>query len=578
VHQELEQLVLSIIYLGQSITKKIKMKNTLKYTFLSALFLGFVACDVDNTLPEIEGDATVALDAGSADFSNYVAVGASFTAGFTDNALFIAGQKNSFPNTMAKKFAMVSGGAFTQPLMSDNYGGLILGGNPVLTNPSKPESRIFNERLIFDGSGPAPLKSVNPAAMSTTDFALNNPTGPFSNLGVPGAKSFHLIAPGFGSLANFPVAANPYAIRIAGNTNSSILELAVSQNPTFFSLSEFGGNDVLGYAVSGGDGTNLITPTATFDFALNTVIDALTTNPNTKGVVANLPDITSLPHFTTVPYAPLDPSDPNFGPQIPTLNTVYGALNQIFAHPAVNQPNRIVQFSTTAANPVVINDENLVDLSGTITALLATNPAFVPFVQNLGLPAAAAPLVAQLLGQQYGQSRPATENDLLVLPSSAIIGKVNVDAMTALITQSGGLLPQALAAQFSAEGVTLPLADKWVLTSEEQVEIKTATDAYNASLTSVASAKGLAFVDLNAVLKEASTSGMVFDNYNLNTNLVTGGLVGLDGIHLTARGYALMANKMLEAIDTTYGSNFTTATDGLAKAGNYPTNYSPFLQ
>lgn len=548
------------------------MKNILKYTLLSAFVTSFVACDVDNTLPEIKAPE-VELNAGSVDFSNYVALGASFTAGFTDNALFIAGQQNSFPNTLAKKFALVGGGEFTQPLMNDNFGGLILGGNPVL-HPVTGE-RLFKERLVFDGAGPAPLTNLNPAAMSTTDFLLNNPTGPFNNLGVPGAKSTHFIAPGFGNIANFPAAANPYAIRIAGNTNSSLMELFTAQNPTFFTLSEFGGNDVLGYALAGGDSTSSITDLATFDFALGKVEESLQ-GTGAKGVVANLPYITSLPHFTTVPYAPLDPSNPVLAAQIPTLNTVYGALNQVYT--ALGETNRIVQFSTTAANPVIIHDESLTPLSGTIAAALGSNPAFVPFVQSLGLPASAAPLVAQLMGIQYSQARPATENDLLVLSSSSIIGEVNEDAATNLITLSGGLLPASLAAQFSAEGITLPLADKWVLTPEEQAEIKTAVDNYNTSLKNMADENGYAFVDFKAILQEASATGLEFDNYNLNTSLVTGGLVGLDGVHLTARGYALMANKMLEAIDLTYGSNFTEGTNGLAKAGDFPTNYSPTLQ
>lgn len=551
------------------------MKNILKYTFLSALITGFVACDVDNTLPEIKGTtvADVALDAGSADFSKYVSLGASFTAGFTDNALFKAAQENSFPNTLSKKFAMVGGGSFAQPLMNDNFGGLILAGNKI-THPVTGQ-RLFAERLIFNGSGPAALTSVNPLASSTTDFALNNPTGPFNNLGVPGAQSTHFIAPGYGNLANFPAAANPYAIRVAGSTNASLIEMFVAQNPTFFTLSEFGGNDVLGYATAGGSGSSSITPTATFDFALDKVEEGLKAT-GAKGVIANIPYITSLPHFTTVPYAPLDPSNPALAAQIPTLNTVYGALNQVYT--ALGETNRIVQFSTAAANPVIIHDENLAPLGGTIEMALGGNPAFIPFVQSLGLPASAAPLVAKLMGEQYSQARPATENDLLVLPSSTIIATVNTDAVTALITASGGLLPTALAAQFSAEGVTLPLADKWVLTPEEQAEIKTATDAYNTSLKAKADANGYAFVDFNAVLQQASTTGLTFDNNHLTTALVTGGLVSLDGIHLTGKGYALMANKMLEAIDATYGSNFAKATNGLAKSEDYPTNYSPLLQ
>ncbi|WP_428741606.1 G-D-S-L family lipolytic protein [Tenacibaculum sp.] len=550
------------------------MKNTVKYTFLSALFLGFVACDVDNNLPEIKGEAesTIALSAGSADFSKYVAIGASFTAGFTDNALFKTGQENSFPNTLAKKFAMVGGGNFTQPLMNDNYGGLILAGNPVL-HPVTGE-RLFDVRLTFNGEGPISLSNVNPAAISTTDFALNNPTGPFNNVGVPGAKSTHFIAPGYGNLANFPAAANPYAVRVAGNTDASIIELAVSQSPTFFTLSEFGGNDVLGYAISGGDGSSPITATATFDFALGTVETALKAT-GAKGVVANLPYITSLPHFTTVPYAPLDPSNPSFGSQIPTLNNVFGAINGVFA--ALGVPERSIVFATDAASAVVIKDESLVYIGDQMTQAFLASPTFPPFVASFGLPTDNTTLqkVAGLLGAYYGQARQATADDLLVLPSKNVIGEVNTDSVQFLMAQG---LPQQLAGMFSVEGVSLPLEDKWVLVPSEQAEIQAATDAYNTSLKTMADANGYAFVDFKAILQEASTVGLEFGRYNMNTSLVTGGLVGLDGIHLTGRGYALMANKMLAAIDATYGSNFSVGKNGLAKPDNYPTNYSPTLQ
>ena len=179
------------------------MRNTLKYTFLSAVFLGFVACDVDNTLPEIKGDAenTIALEAGSADFSKYVAVGASFTAGFTDGALFKAAQENSFPNTLAKKFAMVNGGTFVQPLMNDNIGGFTIGG------VVKGEPRFY-----FNGSGPTRL-----SATPTTEISSIQ-TGSFNNMGIPGLKSYHLGVKGYGALAGLPNA-NPYFIRMASSSN-----------------------------------------------------------------------------------------------------------------------------------------------------------------------------------------------------------------------------------------------------------------------------------------------------------------------------------------------------------------------
>ncbi|MDE1205350.1 G-D-S-L family lipolytic protein [Tenacibaculum larymnensis] len=555
------------------------MKNTIKYTFLSALFLGFAACDVDNTLPEIKAEAEVenniALSAGSVDFSKYIAVGGSFTAGYTDGALFRAGQGNSFPNILASKFAMVGGGDFNQPLMEDNIGGMI---HPVTGDV------VLDPRYYFDTSTGLPT-GLDKTPTTIAGYPATNAAS-FSNYGIPGVKSFHFLAPGYGNPAGLqaePATANPYFVRMSPTQSTLLAEIA-SKQPTFFTLSEIGGNDVLDYAVAGG-AAGEITPQSVFEQVFGAIINTLAPTSDAKGVVANLPYITTLPHFTTVPYAPLDPTADTeaaaaLAAQIPTLNLVYGALNQIFTNPQINQPNRVIQFSATSANPVVIKDENLADLSGTITAILGDpqNTAFIGFIQTLGLPAESAPLVAQLLGQQYGQARQATANDLLVLPSSGIIGTVNKAAAADLITKSGGLLPASLAGQFSAEGVTLPLENKWVLTPEEQAEIKTATDGYNATIKAMAEAKGLAFVDLKALLEKASTASLEFDNYNMNASLVTGGLVSLDGIHLTARGYALMANQMLLAIDKTYGSNFKDAKDGLAKAVDYPTNYSPMLQ
>lgn len=551
------------------------MKNY-KYIGLFLLSLDLVSCDVNNKLDEIAApvEAEVALNINGLDFSSYVAVGASFTAGFTDSALFIAAQENSFPNILANKFGV--GDTFKQPLMSDNIGGLLLGGTEI----QPPSSRFY-----FNGTRPVRLDAT-PTTEVTTVLS-----GPFRNMGVPGAKSFHIVAPGYGNVAGVALGlANPYYARMATTPTATVLGDALAQAPTFFTLSEIGGNDVLSYAISGGIGVDQtgnsnpgtygsddITDPTVFAGVFSKMVTALTA-AGAKGVVANVPYITSLAHFTTVPYNPLDPNDAETGEafvaQIPLLNTVYGAINQVFTN--LEETERIVVFSTTETNPVVIKDENLTDLSTTIAVALVRNPEFPAFVEQLGLPAQAAPLVAGLLGQSFGQSRPATEDDLLVLPSSGIIGKVNTDSMDNLVTQG---LSQELAGQFSAEGVTLPLADKWVLTPQEQKAIKTATDAYNTTISEVAIANpNIALVDFKSVLVKAACTGIDFDGYVMTTNLVTGGLISLDGVHLTARGYALMANKILEAMDAEFGTNFTTATNGLAKAAEYPTNYSVLLR
>ena len=544
------------------------MKN-LKYLYISLGLLAFTACndpeDVDLD-PEVISEELPALTAGSADFSNYVSLGNSLTAGFTDGALFQASQTLSMPNLLSQKFSLAGGGSFTQPLTSDNIGGLALAG-----------TRIQSPRLVFGGAGPVPLEDLIGDVTVTTDIALNNPTGPFNNLGVPGAKSFHLLAPGYGNIANVQLGlANPYFVRMTGSTpDISVLQMAVAQAPSFFSL-WIGNNDVLGYATTGGDGTNPITPVSGapgvgFDGSYGALIATLTAG-GAQGVVANIPNVTDVPHFTTVPHNPLDPTNPDFGNQIATLNGIFGQLNQVYAFLGV--PERSIEFSTTAASEVVIRDETLTDLSAQIAGVLSASPTFPAFVQSFGLPAEAAPLVAGLLGNTYGQTREATADDLFVLPSSAIIGTVNVESVGALM-EAG--LPQTLAGQFSVEGISLPLEDKWVLIPSEQAEIAAATEAFNQIIAATANQAGLALVDTNTLLNQLANGGITSGDFTLTSSLVTGSAFSLDGIHPTARGYGLLANEFMKAIDATYGSNFE-ASGNLLNVGDYPTNYPATLQ
>ncbi len=518
------------------------MKN-IKYISLLFGLIAFIGCnEPEDVLKDtnIEPEEVVELPqliTGSADFSKFVSLGNSLTAGFSDGALFKAAQENSFPSILAQKFEMLGGGAFTQPLTNDNFGGLALNGNRI------PD---FNPRLVTIGGAPLALESVKGPVTVTTDILLNNPTGPFNNMGVPGAKSFHLLAPGYGNLSNLPLGlANPYFVRMTGTTpNASVLELSMAQAPTFFSL-WIGNNDVLGYALSGGesdtsaDNYNPITPVAGppgvgFDQSYGALIATLTSG-GAKGVVANIPDVTSIPHFTTVPYNAV-PLDAATATQLNAGFALYnGGIAQAFAFLVANTPltqeaadleiaKRTVVYSA-GQNPVLILDEDL-------TNLTAINPQLVSM-------------------------RPATEDDLLVLASSSFIG-------TAISATQ-------------INGVSVPLADKWVLTPEEQEEIATATAAFNITIENTATQAGLAFVDANALLNELNTTGIASGNFILASNLVTGGMFSLDGFHLTSRGYALTANEFMKEIDVTYGTNFEVS-GNLVDIGNYPTNYSPQLQ
>lgn len=552
------------------------MKNS-KYLGLAFLIVSLWACEND-ALEELKDrasqDAEENLEAfsiGDADFSTYVSLGNSLTAGFSDGALYRISQENSMPSILSGQFsAVANGGSFTQPLMDDNIGGLLAGGTPL---------QGFGPRLVFDGSGPVPLSQLVNGIQPTTDILNNSQSGPFNNLGVPGAKSFHLLAPGYGDFSGVisnPPTANPYFVRMASSSQTSVLADAIVQQPTFFTL-WIGNNDVLGYALSGGDDSDPITPLEGppgfgFRQTYETIVGSLAGNvPGIQGVLANIPNVTAIPHFTTVPHNPLDPSNPDFGEQIPTLNSIFGAINQVFQ--ALGETERVIEFSAESANAVVIEDENLTDISAQISGALAPNPQFIALVTSFGLPEQAAPQVAELLGNTYGQARQATADDLLVLPSSSVIGTVNTSRVTFLVSQG---LPQALAGQFSAEGITLPLEDKWVLLPEEQEEILNATIEFNQIIEQSASANGFGLFNANTLLDQIASVGVSQNDLTLTSNLVTGGAFSLDGVHPTSRGYALIANEILKVIDSSYGTNFE-ASGNLVDISSFNITYSPSL-
>lgn len=502
------------------------MIKNFKWLFLVSLT--FVACTNDDDVVVEEP-----VSAGTANFSKYVALGDSFAAGYSDGALFIEGQKGAYPNVLSQQFAAAGGGSFVTPLMADNVGGLLLGGNVIAA-----------QRLFFNGSAPVSVSGTPTTNVSTKI------TGPFNNLGVPGAKSYHLVASGYGNAAGVAGGlANPYFARFSTSATTTVLADAIAQSPTFFSL-WIGGNDVLGYATSGGVGVNQtgnnnaatyasndITDPGVFAYVYNALITNLTAN-GAKGVVANLPYVSTLPYFTTVPYNPLSVSVLGSGSTavgqatISALNTqLYGPLKSALTY--LGAGDRINLLSTTASNPLLIKDESLTNLSAQLTQVLTPTLG----AQN-----------AAFYGAVYGQARQATATDLVLLPTQSVIGA----APTA--TNSGlGMAPPSPLNKF---GITYPLQDAHVLIPAEIDAIKVATDAYNTSIKAIADSKGLAFVDAKAIMNQLSSTGIVSNNFTMTATYVFGGSFSLDGVHPSPRGYALIANAFIDAINAKYSSTF----------------------
>lgn len=478
---------------------------------ISALFLSY-SCDTDFDQDVKDTQFT----AGEADFSKYIALGNSLTSGYRDNALYIDAQNESYPNMLAEQMKLVGGGDFKQPLMADNLGGI---------------NAVFGNKLILKVVNGA-LSPVPADGQGTTTLANIYSQGPFQNMGVPGAKSFHLGADGYGNPAGIAIGkANPYFVRFASSASTSVVKDAMAQRPTFFSL-WIGNNDVLAYATSGGSGkdqtgnfdpttygSNDITDPTVYKNVINSYLQALTSG-GAKGVIANIPSVTAIPFFTTVPYNPiaLDAATAS------SLNqSLLGPLKQVLT--AFGQGSRI-NLVAAGYNPILIMDKDLADMSAQITGGLRQAGVDVQ--------------TATALGTYFGKARHATNKDLFTLTSSSILGKN----------------PNNMPAPFDKLGVTFPLQDQYALTEAETAKVVAATAKYNEAISALASQYGIALVDANKKMIElGKSSGLQFDGVKYTTKFVTGGSFSLDGVHLTGRGYGIIANEFITAINGKYGSN-----------------------
>ena len=323
-----------------------------KYIFLSVLFLGLMACETDVENPGATyPDAYLDIDSGDADFSTYVSMGESITAGVSDNSLFAAAQMNSYPNIMAGVMSMAGGGEFTQPYVSDNVGGINVAGE-----------QFWGPRLFFNGAGPAFVSG------SVTTEATSVVPGPYSNMAMPYAIAGSFVVPGVGSMEGLMAGlANPWYVRTASSNNATMVGDAMMQQPTFVTLVP--GNDFASYAQFGASGfpfgpLELDGPTGMLAAVVGTIQALSSTVPN--GVITTLPDPTTTPDWNTVTYDAI-PLDQATADQLNVLVQAYNGglifFQSIGAMSAEEVASRTLATRVPGANPILIEDETLTDLS-----------------------------------------------------------------------------------------------------------------------------------------------------------------------------------------------------------------------
>ena len=504
------------------------------------------SCDTEEDLIQERIDAdplpdtTLSGTAGPLDFSNYVALGNSLTAGLMDAALYTDGQNNSFPNILAQHLQRVEGieiGDFNQPDIN-----AVNGFNTSLNDPATFAQAPPTGRFILDTSIPGPVPTTPGQAIDpyTGDKAALN------NFGVPGMRLIEVAAPGYGR-------ANPFFGRFARDLEaSSVLSDALATNPTFFTL-WLGSNDALSWAIRGGappDGEdsvaaqitdpNTLTSTASFAQAYQGVVQALTAN-GAEGVAITIPPLTLLPFFRLVGFNPIPLDEATAA----ALNDAYAGYNGgltiaqgaglITAEQAAQ---RKISFAAGANNAVVMTDEDL------------------PFIDLT--PNEEDPAKKQIL-PNIRQTNPS---DLLPLTIADPLGKP-VDGN-----------PQAIF------GLSSPVGDAFVLTLSEQSKLINRIADFNGIIREIVfSTQGQVdlldinplFVDIAGLnieqvdqlklgIESQSASadnpeGLIADGLNLELSFRPNGIISTDGIHPNPRGHAIVANAIINRLNAFFGAS-----------------------
>ena len=209
--------------------------------------------------------------AAQADFSKFVAVGASVDAGFIDSCWVKHGQADSWPAIFARQ-AGITG--FQQPIVGEPG----LGPCQILTSL-------------------APTFSYAPNTGKPENLTLARP---YDNLAIPGYLGASVV--NCVTNTNAVPCKNALIDLVLRGSGATVLQQAASLKPTFFAIGVLG-NELLGPATSGTviDGVTLISKEA-YAASYKTIVDTMKAaqGGTGKGIATTIPDVTSLPYFTAV--------------------------------------------------------------------------------------------------------------------------------------------------------------------------------------------------------------------------------------------------------------------------------------
>jgi lysophospholipase L1-like esterase len=422
---------------------------------------------------------------GNSTVTKYVSVGNSLTAGYQSAGLYKSAQLYSYPNLIAQQLTKAGAniGTFEQPYWPD----------PGIPDPLTGKASRY---VIYGWSGTTPL--IGPIGEALTAGAPENAATvlrPYDNLGIPGIP-----------LAGFMDTTGTYQSSPLGNKAilrwdnpgspfpKSVFRQAAALHPDLVTF-WLGANDVLGFAITGGTSPNAPTVPATFSYLYGQALDALRNAlPNAKIVVGNIPNVTSVPFFTTV--------NPLLAPHIPA--------------PYYLRYQRHGNTGMALHDSTKLTEANapLVTLKGQA------------YIALLGMPTG-----------QFWRDAAALQGTTIAVLYPALAGS-GIDT-----TKPFGFHPQN------------PWPDALILDADEIASATNAVNNFNSTIATVAASHGAAIVDFNGFFNNVKANGIVIAGEKYTADYISGDIFSLDGIHPSDRGYGIVANEYIKVINASFGMN-----------------------
>ncbi len=138
----------------------------------------------------------------------------------------------------------------------------------------------------------------------------------------------------------------------------------------------------------------------------------------------------------------------------------------------------------------------------------------------------------------------ATETGLPQAQVAADLGIANGDFVNA----TGESEVETAITQIQHGQTPTPLTDSGFLTASEITQVQTTINQYNSAISQQVAAVGGILVDIHSYFQTLQ-SGITINNYHATTGFL-GGLFSLDGVHPTNTGYALIANQIIDALNS----------------------------